>query len=288
MPRRISSVHDMGIDEVSLVDVPANQHAAVMIQKNYQEADMPDAPEGPFFNEDGLQLPDDHQFEVGETFFTEDGEGYVMEAEPADERELVGAGVGDGGAGELGKSAFFRGSAPAAPSDFSKSLAAQLRESLSKSAAGTETRELMSKAAEAIEQADQRAIRAEEIAKSERRVRLTREFTEVAKNYNVPADPTELGGVLMRMAESMDDADCAVIHKALTSAGAIILEEIGITGGGTEDGSDPMAEAEKYAAEQIAKSSGGATALSKAAGMTQFYVDNPGAYDEYVARQNAR
>lgn len=281
MPRNLSSVVDMEIDEVSLVDVPANPYASVMIQKNYQEADMPDAtPQGGLFDAEGIELPEDYDYEPGEVVFDATGQAFQMSAAVAEVEEAANADV----LAEVGKSAFFAGRpAASASSTLSKSLAEELRTAISKSAADSATSALISKAADAVEAAVKQADEATTIAKAERNVRLTREFTEVAKSYNVPADPTELGGVLMRMAETMDNADCAVIHKALTSAGAIIFEEIGITGGGTEDGSDPMEAAEQFATAAVSKAAGGSTAVSKAAGVVEFYNQNPEAYEEYLA-----
>lgn len=281
MTRKTNSVHDMDIDEVSLVDVPANPYAAVMIQKNHQEADMPDddaivlADDEVLYDAEGVAISDDHNFAEGEIAYREDGQAVRISVQDVEDAanadDLVGS--------DIGKSAFFGSTKPEVSPIF-KGLAEQLRDTVAKSAAGSETKALVSKAAAAIEAAERTASQAIEVAKSERDIRLTREFTEVAKGYNVPADPAQLGGVLMRMAETMTDADCAVIHKALTSAGEIIFAEIGITGGGTEDGSDPMAGAEAHAASQIAK--GAETKISKAQAVQDYFLENEDAYTAYV------
>lgn len=283
MARKVSSVHNMEIDEVSLVDVPAVQGALVLLQKNFQEGNMPpeDETQGAIFDAQGVELPEDYDFQPGVLYYTEDGTALELDTAEvevaANERELA----------EVGKGAFFqpRAGAPAdaQPSALHKSLAVELRETVAKSNQDAATRQLLSKAAEAIEASEQTAQRAETIAKAERNIRLTGEFIEVAKGYNVPGDPTVLGPVLLRMAESMEDADCAIIHKALTAAGEIIYQEIGLTGTGTADGSDPMEAAEQYAASQIAKSAGGESKISKASSVVEFYNDNPDAYEEYLA-----
>lgn len=286
MPRRITSVHDMAIDEVSLVDIPAVQGALVMLQKNFQEGNMPPEGEvqgeiqGAIFDRAGNELPEDYDFQPGIVYF--DAAGMALEVDTESVEDAANANE----FAEVGKGAFFQGSAPVKEtgSEFAKGLAHDLREQLSKAHTGdAATREVLSKALAAITAAEQVAAQAQTIAKSERTIRLTGEFVEVAKKYNVPGDPTQLGGVLMRMAETMADADCAVIHKALTSAGEIIFQEIGLTGTGTADGSDPMEAAEQYAAAQVSKAAGGKSEISKANAVVEFYNDNPEAYEEYLA-----
>lgn len=88
----------MDYDEVSLVDVPANQHALVMITKRHDEgADMP----GLFF-EDGTPVDSEDELETGDVVYDEDGTGYEYTA-PDDASELdnyelegVGKAFGDG------------------------------------------------------------------------------------------------------------------------------------------------------------------------------------------------
>lgn len=277
---KASSVHGIDIDEVSLVDVPAVPGALVMIQKNFQEAGMADEidVDADLFDRQGNVLPADYDFTPGEIIYDEAGQAFIFDPDSvedgANQRDEV----------EVGKGAFFQGgAAPAkqAQSALSKSLVDELRETLAKGASDTTTRSVLSKALEAVEASDARANQAVEIAKSERAIRLTGQFIEVAKGYHVPSDPAELGGVLMRMSETMSDADCGVIHKALTSAGEILFQELGITGNATADGSDPMEQANQYAEAAVSK--GGTSTISKAKGVEAFYLENPAAYDEYIA-----
>jgi hypothetical protein len=117
-----------------------------------------------------------------------------------------------------------------------------------------------------------------EIAKAEQNIRLTREYVEVAKSYNIPTSPEVLAPVLMRMAETMSDADCSVIHKALSGAGSALFAEIGYIGGG--DNADVMSQVDAAIEASISKS--GAT-ISKAEATAEFFERNPEAYDEYLA-----
>jgi hypothetical protein len=183
----------------------------------------------------------------------------------------AGAGLATGAAGgavaqnQFGKSASF---------------ADEIRESLSKALGDAERDEVISKAMERVEALSESLEVAEEIAKSERDLRLTREYVEVAKAYNIPVDPTDLGPVLMRMAEVMDDADLEVVHKALSSAGSMIFDEVGYIGGG--DNIDVLSQVDSIIDGAIQKNAEGAN-ISKAEAMADFFAQNPAAYDEYLA-----
>ncbi len=252
MPRRVKTVTDIEIDEVSLVDVPANQYATVAIAKRATEED--NVPE--IFNENGEALEVD-SLSFGDVVYDGEGNAFEVVAEDSDdveveeERELETVG---------------------------KSLADEIREELSKAAGDSVRDDVISKAAGRIDELSKKLAEAETIAKAERDLRLTSEYVEVAKNYNLPVAAEDLGPVLMRMAENMSDKDCTVIHKALTAAGAALFDEVGVVGYGAE--ANPLDEAEAYANSQISKSD---TTISKADAMADFYATNPAAYDEYLA-----
>lgn len=280
--RTVKAVTDMEIDEISLVDRPANQHAAVMIAKAYQGAEMPAETE--YFWMDGTPLAEDD--EIGPDDEVRDAEGNVyklseeaiaeLEAE-ANAGELVGA-----GAGIEKRSAFGRSTQRTAGSSVAKSLAEELRETLAKSAGDAGTRETLTKALEAIEKADERATNAEKIAKAEQELRLDKEYVEVAKSYGaLPVDATVLGPILKRCAQLLPEADCVILDKAFAATGEILFEELGLTGGGEVNGADPMAVAEAAVDAEVAKNADGK--LSKAAGVEKFFSANPQAYDEYMA-----
>jgi len=265
MPKRVT---DIEFDEVSLVDRPANPHASVVIAKRAdQEADVPDE----FYDDQG-QAVDLDSLDEGAVVY--DGEGNPFQlsfedeevAEPADEKELV----------EVGKSAFApqAGASPAATQ-----LYEQLKQELSKAADDESRNAVMSKALDALSKSESRAREAEQIAKSEREIRLTREYISKAGEYNVPVAAEELGPVLMRMAERMPYEDCAVIHKALTAAGEMLYDEVGFDG--SADNTDPFAQIDQYLNDAVAKADG---KVSKAAALTEFFDNDPGAYDAYRAQ----
>lgn len=265
MPRRVT---DMEFDEVSLVDRPANQHAEVVLAKRAdQEADVPDE----FFDDQG-QAVDLDALDEGAVVY--DGEGNPFQLtfeeeeapESADEKELV----------EVGKSAFAPavGASPAATQ-----LYEQLKQELSKAADDEGRNAVIAKALDALSKSESRAREAEQIAKSEREIRLTREYVAKAAEYNVPIPANELGPVLMRMAERMPYEDCAVIHKALTSAGEMLYEEAGFDG--SADNTDPFAQIDAYLDEAVKKAD---SKVTKAAAITEFFDNDPAAYDAYRAQ----
>lgn len=230
-----------------MVDKPANQHAEIAIAKRATEEET--VPE--IFNEEGNAIEMD-SLQFGDVVFDSEGNAFEVvpeEAEYEEELEPVG-----------------------------KSLADEIREDLAKAAGDAERDEVLSKAMEEVDALRDQLNQAELIAKSERDLRLTSEYIEVAKGYNVPVDPTELGPVLLRMAESMSDADCGVIHKALTSSGAALFDEVGFIG--SADNADPLARVEAELEAGIAKSDSN---ISKAEAMGEFFAANPAAYDEYLA-----
>ena len=96
MPKPTRNLTNMEIDEISLVDKGANQHAMVTIAKRATEEDeMPDIE---LFNENGDVLDLD-SLEDGAIVYDEDGNAYefTLDEVEAEEKELA----------EVGKSAFF-------------------------------------------------------------------------------------------------------------------------------------------------------------------------------------
>lgn len=254
MTRRVREVRDMEIDEVSLVDRPANQFAKVAIAKRAPEEET--VPE--YLLEDGSPVDFD-QLPFGSTVYDNEGNEYewleaeAEEQEPEHELQTVG-----------------------------KSLADQVREDLSKALTDVERNEAISKALNEVSKADARARAAEEIAKSERLLRLEREYISKAAEYNVPIAPEELGPVLMNLAEAelngaLPEGCCDVIHKALDAAGELIYTEIGYQGGG--DNADVMSMVEAQLAEQVSKSD---SSLTKEQALSKAFESDPSLYEQYL------
>lgn len=259
MTRRVSRLTDMEIDEISLVDRPAAPGAKVVIAKRAtQEVHVPEIydEQGNPVDPDTLELGDqvyDADGQLFEVVPDNDGDEYVDAADLEQELELVG-----------------------------KNFADELRTELSKALTDVERDEVVSKAFGRVAELESELQDTRRIAKSEQTIRLEREYVEVAKGYNIPANPGELGPVLMRMAETMSDSDCRVIHKALTTAGSTIFDEVGLIGGG--DNADPMAQVDAAIEASIAKS--GAN-ISKAEATEAYFLAHPEAYDAFLLEQKA-
>jgi hypothetical protein len=258
MAREIRKVSNIEIDEISLVDVPANQHASVVIAKRATEEEAVNEIE--IYDESGNVL-DESEVQFGDVVF--DAEGQAFEVVPENEDDFP--------------EDFDAFSAEEVTVGKSYSFADEIREELSKAHTDYQRDEIIAKALEAVEEADIRAYEAELIAKSEQDLRLNREYIEVAKSYNVPVDPEELGPVLKRLSENMSYEDCAVIAKALEASGDVIFDEIGYIGGA--DNVDVYQQVEAAIDSQLSKADG----ISKAAAVADFFDQNQDAYDAYLS-----
>jgi hypothetical protein len=259
MPRPVKRLTNMEIDEISLVDKGANQHAMITIAKRApEEEDMPE-----LYNEDG-ELLDQNALDFGDIVY--DAEGNAFELVEEEDEDAVREPE------PVGKSAFFDGKTTNGPVRKS-AFAQQVLEELSKAYDDKGRDEVIAKALGRVEELEAQQAQAVEIAKSERDLRLTREYISKAAEYNVPIQPEELGPVLYRMAETMSYDDCAVIHKALDAAGSAIFDEVGLIGGG--DNTDIMSQVEARAVE-IGKSADPTTIAS-------VFDQSPEAYNEYLA-----
>lgn len=273
MARHVREVTNIEIDEVSLVDRPANQYAEVAIAKRATEEET--VPEK-IFSEDG-QLLDESKLSHGDVVFDADGAAYMYvvddtEAEAAEEtKELAEAGVSKSDSDPFGKTE-------------GKSLGDKVREDLAKALTEADRDEVISKALDEIAKADARATEAERIAKSERELRLTKEYIAKADTYGLPIPSDQLGPVLMRMAETMSYEDCSVVAKALDAASEAISylnSEVGFAGGG--DNNEVISHVNALLDESVSKGD-----ISKQAAMENFFDTNPEAYDEYLASRNSR
>ena len=275
MPRQVRELSNIEIDEVSLVDRPANQHARVAIAKRATEEEQT-VPEE-IFDEDG-QSVDEDSLEHGNVVYDGEGNAYMFVVE--DEQEEITkvpakaelAGVSKSKTELFGKK------------ETTPSLGDKVREDLSKALTDLDRDEVISKAMDEISKANERASAAEEIAKSERELRLTKEYVAKAATYALPIQADELGPVLMRLSESMSFDDCAVIAKALDSASEAInymSTELGYEGGG--DNNEVISQVDAFLESAVSKGD-----VTKAAAMDGFFAENPRAYDEYLATRDSR
>lgn len=272
MPRPKNNLTDMEIDEISTVDKAANQHSRFVIAKRApEEEEMPK-----LYNQEGQPLDED-QLEFGDIVYDDQGQAYEYvedeSAEPEQEMEK------DEPVPELagvGKSAFFENH------NTDSSFSASVMEELSKAFSDKDRDAVIAKALGRVEELESQQRQAMEIAKSERDLRLTREYISKAAEYNLPIPATELGPVLYRMAETMSFEDCSVIAKALETAGEIIFEEKGYSGGG--DNADVYSQVAAHAYDQFGKSEN----FDSVSAINTVFDQNPDAYDEYLRSQQAR
>lgn len=279
---KVKRLFDMEIDEVSLVDRAANQHARVAIAKNddtERESNMP-----VIYDAAGSEVFED-ELEHGGTYFDDAGNEYVYyddsvtdEAdEPADEeeddvtqeRELVGVGK----RGAKAKTPVRKQLAG------KKSLGSTVLEELSKALDQGERDTVISKAMDLVAKADARARNAENIAKSLQDERDMAQYVELAKGYQLPVNPEELGAVLKSAAATMSEAELNVLDRVLTSAGeANAFAEIGSNG--TRQSSSIMDEVAALANEAVGKYD-----MSEEQAIVAMFGSNPAAYDEYLSER---
>src|SRR4051812_47668237 len=138
MPRPVKRLTNMEIDEISLVDKGANQHAMITIAKRAPEEEL--MPE--LYNEDG-ELLDQDSLEDGQIVFDDEGNAYQFTADAEEEVE-------EQQFAEVGKSAFFKSKAKSAP--VTKSFSSQIMEELSKAYSDEDRDKVLSKAFSRIEE----------------------------------------------------------------------------------------------------------------------------------------
>jgi hypothetical protein len=273
MPRPKNNLTDMEIDEISTVDKAANQHSRFVIAKRApEEEEMPK-----LYNQEGQPLDED-QLEFGDIVYDDQGQAYeFVEDESAEHEQEQEKDEPVPELASVGKSAFFEKQAPK-PGSFTS----QVMEELSKAFSDNDRDQVIAKALGRVEELESQQRQAMEIAKSERDLRLTREYISKAAEYNLPIAPEELGPVLYRMAESMSFEDCSVIAKALETAGEILFEETGYSGGG--DNADVYSQVAAHAYDQFGKSEN----FDSVSAINTVFDQNPDAYDEYLRSQQAR
>jgi hypothetical protein len=276
MPRPIRNLTDMEIDEISTVDKTANQHSRFVIAKRAPEEDeMPK-----LYNQEGQPLDED-QLEFGDIVYDDEGTAYEYVEDdgegPTDEHQEQDEGQSAPELATVGKSAFFE-----KPTPQTGSFSAAVMEELSKAYSDKDRDQVIAKALGRVEELEGALQENARIAKSERDLRLTREYISKAAEYNLPIAPEALGPVLYRMAETMSYDDCAVIAKALETAGEIIFEEQGYTGGG--DNTDILSQVEAHAYDTFGK----AENFDAISAVNTVFDQNPDAYDEYLRQQQNR
>lgn len=323
--RGVRRLYDLEVDEISLVDRPANQHGAVVIAKRATEDRSM-----PMYDEEGYELDED-LLEPGDVAFDESGQQFVMLSDeqidelgidlegaytdPADyadgdaydnepmlvgkaampgemgaaqrallrngmkgraagnqgldwakrNKRLVGAGAGVGAAGFAG-------------GRVSKSLGDDVFNEISKALRGSDAREAVSKLAEIVQDSREEARAAWALVSKLADERDAEDYTELASQYPVAADPRELGGALSRIAKNQaTQRDLGLLDRVL-SADPVAYDEAGYSGY-AENG--VMDQIQALAGQAVSK--GADFSLEEAT--VAIFDANPDAYDEYLREQ---
>ena len=157
-------------------------------------------------------------------------------------------------------------------------FADEVREELSKALTDRDREEVITKALGRVDEMAQEMEIAKALAQEERELRIEREYTEIAKSYNLPFADEDLGRVLMHAAEALPDEDNAIIHKAFAAAGEAVFEEYGLVGGG--DNADVYSQVEAAIDGMVTKSG-----VTREEALAEFFYENPDAYDEYLSER---
>jgi hypothetical protein len=163
----------------------------------------------------------------------------------------------------------------------SKSLGEQVLVELSKAMNEGEREEIIAKAMDVV---DDQQYQINELTAAVTSL-IDREesmgFAEVAKGYELPVDPDELGDVLKRASHHLSPRDLATLDRVLSASGEYIAkgyDEIGF--GGLGGPSNVMDQVGAIAGEAVSKTEYGALTPEQA--VVAVFDSNPDAYDEYL------
>jgi len=308
MNRPVKKLFDLEIDEVSVVDRPANQHGLIAFAKNDTQEDHMAG----IYDTDGDPV-DEESLEHGDVVYDEDGNEYVfveegVEVEYDDSDQLVGAGVakagplswaataatGSGAAarnagkwlkknkrpligGGLTGAAIGGGTVGLAK----KSLGDDVLEQLSKAVTDFDKEEIIAKALNEVEIAKAETAELRKALEEAEDARITEAFISKAGEYNLPVAPSVLGPILKAVAEVLSDEQLDVLDALFTSIGDVLYDEIGYVG--DTDNNSVIHQVDAFADELVGKSDN----VSKAEAMVALFEANPAAYDAYIA-ENGR
>lgn len=157
----------------------------------------------------------------------------------------------------------------------SKSLGQTVLEELSKAFDDGDRDQVISKLADRIDASERRAMRAESIAKSLADQAEVRDYTALAAGYELPIDPTELGGILRDVSKVLSEEQLGNLDRILSASG-VGFDELGYTG--TSD-TTVLDQISSLAHDAVSKNAG----VTEAEAMVAILEANPAAYDDYCA-----
>lgn len=316
MARMVKRLSQLEIDEVSLVDRPANQHGLVAIAKNDQEdADME------LYDIEGNPVTED-ELEPGMRVYGADGTEYVYtENEPddvedaledVDQGELagVGKGIGIGPAragvaglgdraklGVSGAEGFARrnkkaigvagaaGAGGFAGGRVGKSFGDEVLQELSKALNEPERDAVIAKALSRVEEVAKRNDELEGAVAFLMQDREREDFVELAKSYDgLATDEDELAGILQTVAPHLSGDQLQALDRILTGAsevGKALYVERGYNGTGDVG---VLGQVLGMADEAVIKNA--ELGVSPEQAVAAIFDSNPEAYDTYLSEQN--
>lgn len=314
--RNVKRLYDLEIDEISLVDRSANQHADVAIAKRDEDSmsKLIDAegykveqdeltPGEPVWNEDGSfagiaceegMEPSDY----GIDFDAETGEPFLLEE---NEPELVGVGKGFGeGAARFARSKGLEGAMKSRAAIGRRPIGAVAAGAGAGALGGAAAKQRMSKGLgssvyEELSKALNDDARSQVVSKAledaysqvdEART-LAYEAVEVAKSLRDQLETERLtahtqgygigdAGQLADIIKSLDPRQARYLDQVLTSAGDAVFSELGSGLGQSE--TSVLGQVEALANQAVTKAN-----VSAEQAMTELFAANPDAYDEYLA-----
>lgn len=262
----------MEIDEISLVDRPANQHATVLISK----ADAPEEDAMGYVDADGTPV-DENALEHGDVVYNDAGEPFVW-VEEGRENEIEFDIEGDY-------------DSDLEPELVGKSFGAEVLEAISKAVSDDEQKAAIAKAfavqQEQLEVYKRQAEEAQAWAAREHDERVTEAFIAKAAEFNLPVAPEVLGPILKKMATVLDDAELDIVEKVFTDVGDALYDEVGYVGTGS-NGSSVFDELDAIAKAAVSKAATGGQEISQEDALIAALELNPEAYAAYNAEYMGR
>jgi hypothetical protein len=301
---RVRKLTDIEIDEVSVVDRPANQHGLIAFSKSqtgdgseYEGGTMPPDADV-IYDVDGDEV-DPGLLEHGDVVYDDAGNEYVFvedeNEEPVEKgvpaplsHGLTGLAMRGQQAGQhikrnkwaYGGGAGAAGLAGTGYALTKKSAGDTVLEALSKAVTEDDRDEIIAKAMDEVEVYKAQTEEMSKALEYEQDLRLTEAFISKASEYNLPVSPAVFGPILKSIAEALTDEELDVLDAIFEAIGDALYDEVGYVGD-TDNGS-VVDMVDAYADELVGKSD-----LSHAEAAVAMYSAHPEAYEAYLA-ENGR
>jgi len=292
----IKKLFDIEIDEVSVVDRPANQHGLIAFAKNdegfNEEGQVPEVYDevGESVDIDVLEHGDVvYDAEGNEFVFVEDGDvekgagqagaRFGSNAEEAAEafvrsrKRKLAAGAAAGGTGLAGAG---YGAGRYRSQHMKKSLGDSVLEDLSKAVTDYDREMVIAKAMDEVEIAKAQAAEAFEYAAAIEDARIEDAFISKAAEYNLPVSPEVLGPILKSIAETLTDEELDILDELFASVGDSLYNEIGYVG-------DTANVSVLDTVDGLAQEFVGKSDVSYEQAYSAMFEANPSAYDAYLS-----